>query len=145
MLPLTTARETCMRGLPPSPLIRASHSSSLLSLSGEAREVVVFSGALKADEIKAFVTAEKMPLTIEFSQGNSDKIFNSGIKKQIIFWSKAADLTADSAVFGVLRAVAKTFKGQLVFVTANNEGDGHEPITNYFGLKGQEGPVVGSN
>ncbi len=62
-----------------------THSRPVLPpppLTGEAREVVVYSGALKADDIKAFVTAEKMPLTIEFNSGNSDKIFNSGIKKQ---------------------------------------------------------------
>jgi hypothetical protein len=83
-----------------------------------------------------------MPLTIEFSQGASDKIFNSGIKKQLIVWSQAADLTKGSPVFTALRAVAKTLKGQLVFVTSNNEGKDHEPITNYFGLKGKEGPAV---
>ena len=77
---------------------------TLLLPPGEARETVAYSGPLDDDEeIKTFITAEKMPLTIEFSQGNSDKIFNSGIKKQVIFWSKAADFTADSKVFAALK------------------------------------------
>lgn len=35
------------------------------------------------DEIQEFVTAEKMPITIEFTQESSEKIFNSGISKQV--------------------------------------------------------------
>ncbi|GAX73180.1 hypothetical protein CEUSTIGMA_g633.t1 [Chlamydomonas eustigma] len=116
--------------------------SAVKNFVGEAREVVAFTGSLTAVEIKTFVTAEKLPLTIEFTQGNSDKIFNSGIKKQIIFWGSAADLSAESTSFASVRAVAKALKGQLVFVTANNEGESHEPITNYFGLKGAASPVI---
>ncbi len=53
-------------------------------ITGEAREVVPFAEKkLDGDKLKAFITAEKMPLTIEFNSGNSDKIFNSGINKQV--------------------------------------------------------------
>jgi hypothetical protein len=46
--------------------------------------VVPYSGSLTSEEdLKSFVTAEKMPLTIEFSQETSEKIFNSGISKQV--------------------------------------------------------------
>jgi hypothetical protein len=46
--------------------------------------VVPYPGSLGSDEdLKAWVTAEKMPLTIEFSQETSEKIFNSGISKQV--------------------------------------------------------------
>jgi protein disulfide-isomerase A1 len=109
---------------------------------GEARETVAFEGTITAEPLKAFITAEKMPLTIEFSQTSSSKIFNSGIAKQIIFWASAADLSAESTSFAALRSVAKAFKGKLVFVTANNEGESHEPITNYFGLKGANSPSI---
>ena len=109
---------------------------------GEARETVAFEGEITAEPLRTFIQAEKMPLTIEFSQSSSSKIFNSGIPKQIIYWSSAADLSAESESFKILRTVAKAFKGKLVFVTANNEGDSHEPITNYFGLKGAKSPSV---
>lgn len=109
---------------------------------GEARETVSFEGTITAEPLRAFIQAEKMPLTIEFSQSSSSKIFNSGIPKQIIYWASAADLSAESEAFKVLRTVAKAFKGKLVFVTANNEGDSHEPITNYFGLKDAKSPSV---
>lgn len=109
---------------------------------GEEREVVPFSGSFTEEDVAAFISAEKLPLTIEFNQGNSEKIFNSGIPKQIIYWSNAASQSAESEPFKALRAVAKTYKGKLVFVTANTDGESHEPITNYFGLKGEEGPVI---
>lgn len=61
---------------------------------------------------------------------------------QIIYWSGADGLTAESESFKALRTVAKQLKGKMVFVTSNTDGDSHEPITNYFGLKGETGPVV---
>jgi hypothetical protein len=45
-------------------------------------------------------------------------------------------------VYDAFKAAAKEFKGQLVFVTVNNEGASHEPVTNFFGLKGSQAPVV---
>jgi len=116
--------------------------AAIKNFKGEPREVVVLSGEIDADSVKDFVTAEKMPLTIEFTSENSDKIFNSGINKQLIVWSKAADFEADAAVYTALKSVAKKLKGKLVFVTVNNEGDSAEPVTNYFGLKDAESPQV---
>jgi hypothetical protein len=111
--------------------------------AGEPREVVVLDKAVDADNLKEFVTAEKLPLTIEFNQENSDKIFNSGIKTQLILWGGNAELEAGSKVFDAYKAVSKAYKGKLVFVTVNNEGSAHEPVTNFFGLKGAKSPVVG--
>ena len=61
---------------------------------------------------------------------------------QIITWSKAADFAEDAALFKAVKAVSKKYKGKLVFVTVNNEGDAHEPVTNYFGLKDAASPTV---
>ena len=45
--------------------------------------MVAFTEKLEADNIKTFAMGEKIPLTLEFTSENSDKIFNSGIKKQV--------------------------------------------------------------
>lgn len=79
---------------------------------------------------------------MEFNQDNSDKIFNSGIPKQLILWSKAEDFKEGSKVWAAYSTVAKNLKGKLVFVTVNNEGESHEPVTNYFGLKDTASPVI---
>ncbi|GFR44575.1 hypothetical protein Agub_g5850 [Astrephomene gubernaculifera] len=106
---------------------------------GEAREVAVSSDL---SGLEAFVKGEKLPATIEFSQENSGKIFNSGIPKQLILWASPDELAADAEVMSAYRAASKKFKGQLVFVTVNNEGEGSEPVTNFFGLKGASSPVL---
>jgi hypothetical protein len=49
--------------------------------TGEPREVATYNGAISG--LKDFITAEKLPLTVEFTQQNSDRIFNSGINKQV--------------------------------------------------------------
>lgn len=50
--------------------------------AGEPRETAVYSGD-GIDDLKEFITAEKLPLTIEFTQQNTEKIFSSGISKQV--------------------------------------------------------------
>lgn len=56
--------------------------------AGESREVVKFEGEVSTEAVNTFILGEKLPLTIEFTQDNSDKIFNSGVKKQILLWGK---------------------------------------------------------
>lgn len=107
----------------------------------EQRTVIPMEEKFNAATIKSFVDAEKLPLTIEFNSGNSNKIFKSGIPQQIIFWAKEAEFKSGKA-FAALKEVAKEFKGKLVFVTSNSEGSDAEPITKYFGLSGKTGPVV---
>jgi protein disulfide-isomerase A1 len=114
---------------------------AIKNFKGDARETAAASSTDEA-ELLAFVQKEKMPITIEFSQENSEKIFNSGIKKQMLFWASAADLSPESDVFKTYKAVAEKLRGQLVFVTINNEGPSHEPVTNYFGLKDAKSPVI---
>nr|QKY15211.1 protein disulfide isomerase 1 (PDI1) [Polytomella parva] len=117
--------------------------SIIKNFPGESREVVSFAEKDLDEEIlQAFVDREKLPLTIEFNQKNGDKIFNSGIKKQVILWASPSDLAFDSPVYQAFRAVAKTLKGKVVFVTTDNEGSGASAVGGYFGLAGQPGPKV---
>ncbi|KAG1668907.1 hypothetical protein FOA52_016076 [Chlamydomonas sp. UWO 241] len=109
------------------------------TFKGEERETAVAAAAASLSE---FITAEKMPLTIEFTSGNTNKIFQSGIPKQIIYWAGPDDHKPESVGLKVLRAVAASYKGKLVFVTSSIEGDG-EPITKFFGLSGTAPVVLG--
>ena len=69
------------RAWDPTVLFAVASCLHLLVAAGEARQVVPFSG--QASDLQSFVTAEKLPLTMEFSQANADKIFNSGIDRQV--------------------------------------------------------------
>lgn len=55
---------------------------------------------------------------------------------------QAADLEIGSDTMKMFQAVAKAFKGKMVFVTVNNEGESAEPVGNFFGLKEVTGPAV---
>jgi len=54
---------------------------SLCMHAGEPRETAMYTG--EPTGLKDFIMAEKLPLTIEFTQQNTDKIFSSGINKQV--------------------------------------------------------------
>lgn len=105
-------------------------------------ERVIMTGEISIETLTTFIGAEKLPLTIEFSSSNTDKIFQSGISKQIIVWAKSSDLAVGTDFSTALNTVASRFKGKLIFVTTDNEGPHHEPITNFFGLKDQVGVAV---
>ncbi|MEW5297839.1 MAG: hypothetical protein WDW36_001020 [Sanguina aurantia] len=109
---------------------------------GEAREVASFDGKMTADGVKVFVLGEKLPLTLEFSQANSEKIFNSGISKQMILVGAADLFEPSSEVFSAYKVAAKKFKGQLVFVTVNNEATEAEPVIKFFDLKEAAGAAL---
>ncbi len=51
--------------------------------AGEARDVVVFSGNLAVEEIRAFVRVERLPLTVEFNPAISRKIVDWGMVTQV--------------------------------------------------------------
>ncbi|KAG2485578.1 hypothetical protein HYH03_015739 [Edaphochlamys debaryana] len=116
--------------------------AAVKNFAGEDRETAALDKEIEAEVLAEFVKGEKLPPTIEFNQENSQKIFNSGITKQLILWTKEADLANDAEIMKVYKEVGKKFKGKLVFVTVNNEGAGADPVTNFFGLKGAESPVL---
>ena len=45
--------------------------------------MVALSGDISAASVSEFIKTEKLPLSLEFNNENSDKIFNSGINKQV--------------------------------------------------------------
>lgn len=90
-----------------------------------------------------------MPLLSSFSTGGGRGFLHLAVATtstpvllQLILWGTAAELDPGHEVFKAFRATAQEFKGKLVFVTTNNEASSHEPITNFFGLKGGKSPVV---
>eukprot|EP00798_Chlamydomonas_sp_ICE-L_P013196 gene13196-19030_t len=104
------------------------------NFAGEARETVPLSGDYTVEAIETLVNGEKLPLTIEFTKDNAQKIFQAGVPLHMFLWSKADDFKADSAVLKAYKAAAAEYKGKIIFVTANNEDAEAEPITKHFGL-----------
>jgi hypothetical protein len=63
-------------------LTTAGSVAMVKNFVGEDRATTPYSGKASKVEFGEWVSGEKIPLTLEFNEANSDKIFNSGIKKQ---------------------------------------------------------------
>ena len=59
-------------------------------------EFIQSTGELGADALENFVTANKMPLFIPFSQGNAELIFEAGIEQQLMFIGDDEALSGDA-------------------------------------------------
>jgi len=110
--------------------------------AGQDRAAVPLTGDVTAESVTELINSEKLPLTIEFNDQNSNKIFNSGIAKQVLLVASSDDLKTSSKVFTAYQAVSKALKGKLVFVTVDLDGSSKDPVVNFFGLKAEDAPVV---
>jgi len=101
----------------------------------------VFDGEYKDEEILKFVTANALPLVVDFNHETASKIFGGDIKSHLLmFFSKEAghyDSYLETA-----KNVGKKFKGQLLFVTINTDEEDHARILEFFGMQKEEVPAL---
>lgn len=80
-------------------------SVTLLSFADEERQTVALKGKITKDGLGDLIKSEKLPPTIEFNDQNSQKIFSSGIEKQLLLIANEKDLKADAELFKSYRKV----------------------------------------
>jgi protein disulfide-isomerase A1 len=90
--------------------------------------------AVTAENIKKFVSANSLPLVVEFSHETAQKIFGGEIKAHNLLFIGKKNSEYEATVAG-FRAVAKEFKGKVLFVTIDTDVEDHERIMEFFGLK----------
>ncbi|CAI7926628.1 unnamed protein product [Closterium sp. NIES-54] len=113
---------------------------AVASVKKEEEKFVIFDGEYTKEAIAAFVTANKLPLLITFSEETSASIFAGDIKKQVMLFAPHEDyLKIEPAV----AAAAKQFKGELVFVFINGSDSESQPVHEYFGTDPKETSVMG--
>lgn len=98
---------------------------------------VVYDGGNNEDELKKWITAQSLPLIVEFSHETASKIFGGDIKNHLLlFLSKEAG-HFEKYVDGV-KPSAEKFRGKVLFVTIDTDEDDHARIMEFFGMKKEE-------
>jgi len=116
---------------------------ALTNFEDEARAAVPYKGKLTDEAaLRAFVSAEKLPLSIEFKPAHEERIYNRDVPKQLFLLSHARDVVPGGKPLETFREVSKEFRGRLVFVHAALEVPATEPLLKHFGAGGQEYPLV---
>lgn len=97
----------------------------------------VFEGEYTEENIGKFVSANSLPLVVDFNHETASKIFGGEIKSHLlIFLSKKAGHY--EKFLDVAKKVAQKFKGKLLFVTINTDEDDHARILEFFGMQKEE-------
>lgn len=101
----------------------------------------IFDGEFNIEAIKKFVTAEAMPLVVDFNHDSAQKIFGGEIKSHLLmFLSKEAghiEKYAEPA-----KEVAKLFRDKILFVSINADEEDHQRILEFFGMRKDEVPSM---
>jgi len=92
-----------------------------------------------ADSITKFVTANSLPLVVDFNHETAQKIFSGEIKSHLLmFLSKKSDEYKDQ--HATATSIAKDYKGQILFVSIDTDEEDHKRILEFFGMKEEELP-----
>eukprot|EP00798_Chlamydomonas_sp_ICE-L_P027692 gene27692-7334_t len=123
-------------------LTKTGSIAVIRAFKGAEREVATFDGPITEESLISFITAERVPLTLEFNQDNSEIIFKSGIDQQIILWGSTKNVGPTTAAYKGFAAAAKALRGKLMFVTSTSGSKDSEPIAKFFGLDESNDPTV---
>jgi protein disulfide-isomerase A1 len=98
-----------------------------------------YDGAAEADALSAFITANSLPLVIEFNHGTAQKIFSGEVENHLLLFvsQKSEDFPAQKAVAA---KIAADYKNKVLFVTVDADEEDHKRILEFFGMKEDEVP-----
>jgi protein disulfide-isomerase A1 len=111
---------------------------AIVLLKDEEEKLLQYGGKYAAADLTDFVSKNKLPLVVAFSQQTGPLIFQSPVKKQaFIFVEGSGDKALKEA-----QEVAKEYKGEVTFVSVDVSGQEAGQLVEYFGAKGQKYPFV---
>lgn len=101
----------------------------------------VFEGTVDEAALKKFVTAQAMPLVVDFNHDSAQKIFGGEIKSHLLMFLSKEGGTFEK-VTELAKSVAKKFREQILFVSINADEEDHQRILEFFGMKKEEVPAM---
>ncbi|GBG62782.1 hypothetical protein CBR_g32371 [Chara braunii] len=108
---------------------------------GDAGKFNLYEGdEFTAAAIKKFVVGNNYELYYKFQEANVQKIFQSGIQRQLLFFLTAAQ---EEEYLPLFKKAAKSVLGEVVFVHVDVDHSESASVLNYFGVQGKEPRVVG--
>merc|ERR1712165_79044 len=98
-----------------------------------------YDGKADADELTKFVSANSLPLVIQFNHDTAQKIFSGEVKNHLLlFVSEKSD--AFPAQKEMAAKIAADYKGKVLFVTVDADEEDHKRILEFFGMSEDEVP-----
>lgn len=102
---------------------------------------VLMEGEKNAESIGAFISANRLPSVVEFSDETAPMIFGGDIKSHfLVFGDSTAEGHAD--VLATFRKVSKANAGKLIHVFVDSGKDDNGRILDFFGIKKEMGHVT---
>lgn len=98
-------------------------------------------GDITEEAVVAFISANSLPLVVEFNQDTAQKIFSGDIKSHLLLFSGVSADGHDAQV-AVAKTLAAENKGEMLFVTINTDEEDHKRIMEFFGLGEEELPAM---
>jgi len=100
----------------------------------------VLTEGITEEAVATFVSAESLPLVVDFNHETAQKIFSGEVKSHFLLFSsgKADD---HEEKLNIMREQAKKNKGKMLFVTINTDEEDHKRILEFFGIVDSELPT----
>lgn len=96
---------------------------------------------LTAEAVKAHISANSLPLGVEFTQETAQKIFGGDAKSHLLLFIPKSSAEFDK-ILADYKAAAKDFKGKVLFIFVDIDNAENDRILEFFGLKKEECPTV---
>jgi len=95
---------------------------------------------LTEEAITAFISAESLPLVVDFNHETAQKIFSGEIKSHLLMFLSFKAEGHDEKVT-LLKEIATENKGKILVVTINTDEEDHKRILEFFGIVDSELPT----
>lgn len=100
----------------------------------------VFEGELSTNAIFEFVAVQSAPAIIDFNRNFSHIVFNVVKSHLVMFTSKEAGHM--EKYIEPAKALAKEYRGKVLFININTDEEDHERILGFFRVKKEEIPTM---